>query len=103
MLLEGDGGFTQNLQELATVSMNDLPLKMFLFSNEGYASIRMTQRNYFDGGYLGCDTKSGLGFPDWAELFAAYGIPTVEFGEAWSTRTPISANSSSPTGRPASS
>jgi acetolactate synthase-1/2/3 large subunit len=65
------------------VAMNDLPLKMFLFSNEGYASIRMTQRNYFDGGYLGCDTKSGLGFPDWPELFRAYRIPSVELGESW--------------------
>ncbi|GAC1546501.1 MAG: acetolactate synthase large subunit [Candidatus Velthaea sp.] len=80
ILLEGDGGFTQNLQELATVSVNKLPLKIFIFSNEGYASIRMTQRNYFGGGYLGCDTRTGLGFPSWAALFAAYEIPTFELG-----------------------
>jgi acetolactate synthase-1/2/3 large subunit len=82
VLLEGDGGFTQNLQELATVAVNDLPLKIFLFSNEGYASIRMTQRNYFGGQYLGCDTKTGLGFPDWQMLFRAYGIPCLELGPA---------------------
>lgn len=78
VLIEGDGGFTQNLQELATVAVNDLPLKIFIFSNEGYASIRMTQRNYFGGQYLGCDTKTGLGFPDWALLFRAYSIPLLE-------------------------
>jgi acetolactate synthase-1/2/3 large subunit len=83
VLLEGDGGFTQNLQELATAGWNRLPLKMFLFSNEGYASIRMTQRNYFEGGYLGCDTKTGLGFPSWPKLFGAYGIPLVELGRSW--------------------
>jgi acetolactate synthase I/II/III large subunit len=75
VLLEGDGGFVQNLQELGTVAVNQLPLKIFLFANEGYASIRMTQRNYFGGEYLGCDTRTGLGFPQWDGLFAAYGIP----------------------------
>lgn len=77
ILIEGDGGFTQNLQELATAAVNGLNLKMFIFSNEGYASIRMTQRNYFGGAYLGCDVRTGLGFPDWTKLFDAYGIPIL--------------------------
>jgi acetolactate synthase-1/2/3 large subunit len=81
--LEGDGGFAQNLQEIATVAVNRLPLKTFLFANEGYASIRMTQRNYFGGAYLGCDTASGLGFPDWPALFASFGVPTLRLGEGW--------------------
>lgn len=78
VLVEGDGGFSQNLQELATVVVNNLPLKIFVFSNEGYASIRMTQRNYFGGQYLGCDTETGLGFPDWELLARAYGLPYYE-------------------------
>jgi acetolactate synthase-1/2/3 large subunit len=81
VLVEGDGGFIQNLQELATVAVNDLDLKVFIFSNEGYASIRMTQRNYFGGSYLGCDIKTGLGFPDWPLLFAAFGIPLLVLDE----------------------
>lgn len=84
VLVEGDGGFTQNLQELATVAVNGLNLKMFLFCNEGYASIRMTQKNYFDGAYLGCDVNSGLGFPDWSLLAAAYRIPCLPLSEYWS-------------------
>lgn len=76
--IEGDGGFLQNLQEMATVRVNDLPIKTFLFSNEGYASIRMTQRNYFDGAYLGCDVHTGLGFPDWEMLAKAFGIQALE-------------------------
>ncbi len=78
LLVEGDGGFIQNLQELATVAVNRLPIKIFLFSNEGYGSIRMTQKNYFGGAYLGCDTATGLGFPAWAPLFEAFGIPLLE-------------------------
>lgn len=81
MLIDGDGGFLQNLQELATVRTNDLNLKIFIFSNEGYASIRSTQRNYFGGAYLGCDTKTGLGFPNWELLFDAFGIPYNKLDE----------------------
>jgi acetolactate synthase-1/2/3 large subunit len=75
ILIEGDGGFSQNLQELATIRRNQLPIKILLFDNGGYASIRMTQLNYFDGEYLGCDEASGLGMPDWLTLFDAYQIP----------------------------
>ena len=82
-VVEGDGGFAQNLQELATVAVNDLDLKIFIFANEGYGSIRMTQKNYFDGAYLGCDTETGLGFPDWHRLFDAYDIPVMTIGSDW--------------------
>ena len=98
LLVEGDGGFSQNLQELATVSVNHLNLKIFIFANNGYASIRMTQKNYFDGAYLGCDVESGLGFPDWEILARAFGINTMtlsesfymdeKFLESWNAPTP---------------
>jgi len=77
VLVEGDGGFMQNLQELATVAVRGLDVKIFIFANEGYGSIRMTQKNYFGGAYLGCDTRTGLGFPQWPQLFAAFGIPCI--------------------------
>ncbi len=80
ILVEGDGGFTQNLQELGTVAANKLNLKIFLFDDNGYASIRMTQRNYFGGRYIGCDLETGLGLPHWEKLFAAYGISSMRLG-----------------------
>ena len=52
-------------------------LKIFLFDDQGYASIRMTQKNYFGGRYVGCDTSTGLGLPYWQKLFAAYDIPVL--------------------------
>jgi acetolactate synthase-1/2/3 large subunit len=75
ILTEGDGGFAQNLQELALVRRRNLPIKIFLSENHGYGSIRATQRKFFNGAYVGCDEETGLGFPDWVALFAAYGIP----------------------------
>lgn len=82
LLVEGDGGFAQNSQELATVAVNNLNVKIVIFDNAGYASIRMTQLNYFGGEYLGCDIESGLGFPDWEALFRAYGIACVSLDAA---------------------
>ncbi len=82
LLVEGDGGFAQNSQELATVAVNNLNVKIVIFDNAGYASIRMTQLSYFGGEYLGCDIESGLGFPDWEALFRAYGIACVSLDAA---------------------
>jgi acetolactate synthase-1/2/3 large subunit len=75
VLTEGEGGFSQNLQELATVSRFSLPIKIFLFDNAGYASIRATQKKFFNGAYLGCDPDTGLGFPNWEILFKAFNVP----------------------------
>jgi acetolactate synthase-1/2/3 large subunit len=88
-LIEGDGGFSQNLQELATVAVNNLPIKTFIFANNGYGSIRMTQKNYFGGAYLGCDTETGLGFPDWDMLFQSFGISTITLDKDWSTNEEV--------------
>jgi len=75
ILTEGEGGFSQNLQELAIIKRYSLPIKIFLFDNSGYGSIRATQKKFFNGAYLGCDHETGLGFPDWEKLFDAYDIP----------------------------
>ena len=77
ILVEGDGGFAQNIQELGTVAINNLNLKMFIFDDSGHASIRATQKNYFDGSYVGCDTNTGLGLPNWKKLFSVWNIPTL--------------------------
>jgi acetolactate synthase-1/2/3 large subunit len=76
--LEGDGGFAQNIQDLGTVSKNNLPIKTFIFSNKGYASIRTTQKSYFDGRYIGCDEDTGLGIPNWKKLFDAFDISLTQ-------------------------
>lgn len=79
-LVEGDGGFLQNIQELAVARKNLRNLGIYLWFNNGYASIRMTQKTYFQGAWLGCDTESGLGFPDWPTLFASFDIPVLAMG-----------------------
>jgi acetolactate synthase-1/2/3 large subunit len=75
ILFEGDGGFAQNLSELGTVENRNLNIKFIINDNGGYASIRISQRAYFEGNYVGCDKETGVGLPKWKELFGAYGIP----------------------------
>ena len=78
VLVEGDGGFAQNLSELGTVQNRELNLKIFIFSNMGYASIRVSQKAYFAGAYIGCDAATGVGLPNWEKIFDAFGIPSID-------------------------
>jgi acetolactate synthase-1/2/3 large subunit len=75
--VDGDGGFQFNIQELETVARLALPIKFFVFNNDGYASIRASQRNYFGKATIGCDHESGLTIPDISRVAAAYGLKTV--------------------------
>jgi acetolactate synthase-1/2/3 large subunit len=72
--LEGDGSIQMNIQELETIAYHNLPVKIFVFNNGGYLSIRTTQNNFFDGHLVGESEKSGVGFPDFVRVAKAYGI-----------------------------
>ena len=73
--VESDGSLMLNLQELAALKALDLPIVLVIMNNNGYASIRNTQRNYFSGRYLGTGPDSGLFIPDFVELARAIGLP----------------------------
>jgi acetolactate synthase-1/2/3 large subunit len=98
VLFEGDGGFAQNMQDLGTVVAQNLNIKIFITSNDGYASIKTSQKNYFQGHYLGCDSNTGLILPEWAEIFSSYNIPSlvldkeftsnVKFNQLWESKSP---------------
>ncbi len=75
--LAGDGSLQMNIQELQTVAHNKLPIKLFVLNNRGYVSIRQTQDAFFDGRYVGCDSRSGVSFPEITKLASAYGLPTA--------------------------
>jgi len=72
--LAGDGSMMLNLQELQTITGNQLPIKLFVLNNNGYSSIRQTQQNYFPDNVVGCGPESGLTFPDFAKLGKAFGF-----------------------------
>ena len=72
--VDGDGGFQLNVQELETVRRLHLPIKFFVLSNGGYASIRATQQNHFAGHLVGADASSGLTLPDLSKVARAFGL-----------------------------
>ena len=72
--VEGDGSFMLNLQELATLKYLNLPLTLIIMNNKGYASIRNTQKNYFDERYIASSIDSGLLIPDFKAVAFALGI-----------------------------
>ena len=74
-LVTGDGSFMMNLQELATIAHNNLPVHITIFSNDGYNGIRQTCKNYFNGKNVGCDKESGISFPSFAKVAEAFGFP----------------------------
>ncbi|MBR6171944.1 MAG: thiamine pyrophosphate-binding protein [Eubacterium sp.] len=83
--IDGDGSIMMNLQELATVKQNNLNLKIFILNNNGYLSIRQTQRNLFQPPYIGIDGESGVSFPDFELVAKAFGLDyyRLEQGESY--------------------
>lgn len=74
--VEGDGGVQLNIQELATLASQNLPVKCFVINNQGYASIRASQSTHFKL-LVGADASSGLRLPELGQLASAYGVGYV--------------------------
>ena len=72
--IEGDGSLQMNIQELAVIKGLNIPVTIFIFDNNGYASIRNTQNNYFKGNLIATDKKSKLFMPDLEKILKAHGI-----------------------------
>ena len=73
----GDGGFQMNIQELATVVQEKLPLKIAVLNNGYLGMVRQWQQMFFEGRYSGTPL---LG-PDFARVAEAYGIPGLTVRE----------------------
>jgi len=76
--IESDGSFLMNLQEILTLKISKKPFKLFILNNNGYASIRNTQKNYFDGRYIATGPESNLFLPDICKLFDSIGISAIK-------------------------
>lgn len=77
----GDGSLQMNIQELQTAVHYKLPLKLFIWNNDGYLSIRSTQNRFFEGRLLGTDKTCGVSFPSLEKIASAYGIEYVKINK----------------------
>lgn len=77
IVITGDGSFQMNIQDLATIRHRKLPIKIFIFNNNGYLLIRQTQHNFMDDRFYGESPESGVWCPDALKVAEAYGIKGV--------------------------
>ena len=70
----GDGGACMNMQELEVIHRLNLPVKLFISDNSGYAMIYGSQFGNFKGRLTGCTKESGLTLPDLKKVAEAFGI-----------------------------
>jgi acetolactate synthase-1/2/3 large subunit len=73
--LEGDGSLHMNIHELQVIVQNQLPIKLFVINNDGYLSIKITQKTFCNGLMSVSDRASGLSLPNYKKIARAYGIP----------------------------
>jgi len=73
-LFESDGSLMMNLQELQSLKTLDHPVTIFVQNNDGYASIRATQENYFAGRFVGTGPSSQLEIPSFEKIADSFGF-----------------------------
>lgn len=72
--ITGDGSAQMNIQEFATLKYNNIPLKLFIYNNNGYMLIRHNQHNYMNDRFLGVGPDSGVQTPEFCKVAGAYGL-----------------------------
>ena len=72
ILVNGDGGFMMNVQELTTIARCKLPVKIVLIDNSALGMVRQWQELFFAERYSEIDLSDN---PDFAALARVFGIP----------------------------
>ena len=72
--LNTDGAIMFNLQELQLVKHHKIPMKLFIFNNDGYTMIKISQQNLFEARVSGSDINSGISFPLFSDLAKTFGF-----------------------------
>jgi acetolactate synthase-1/2/3 large subunit len=70
-VISGDASIQMNIQELATIRENDLPVKVFIMNNGFLGMVRQWQELFWDKRYSSVNMSE---WPDFVKLAEAYGI-----------------------------
>jgi acetolactate synthase-1/2/3 large subunit len=73
--IEGDGSLHLNVHELQTMKHYNLPIKLIVINNDGYLSIKVSQKTFFNSNYVASEKNSGVSFPNYEKLIKAYDLP----------------------------
>ena len=78
--IDGDGCFQMTNQELATCTINDIPIKVAIINNSSLGMVRQWQTLFYDGRYSHTDLNTGhdsIRVPDFVKLAEAYGCLAI--------------------------
>jgi acetolactate synthase-1/2/3 large subunit len=70
----GDGSIMMNLQELQTIACNNIPAKIIVINNSGYAVIEKRQHDLFRARTIGTGADNGVSFPDFRKIADCFGL-----------------------------
>jgi acetolactate synthase-1/2/3 large subunit len=70
----GDGSIMMNIQELQTISHNNIPIMIIVVNNNAYAIIRKRQAELFRGRTIGTDISNGLSCPNFEDVAKCFKI-----------------------------
>ncbi|MHA7288090.1 acetolactate synthase large subunit [Arthrobacter sp. MDT3-24] len=74
--IDGDGCFQMTNQELATCTINKIPIKVAIINNSSLGMVRQWQTLFYEGRYSNTDLNTGhetVRIPDFVKLGEAYG------------------------------
>ncbi len=78
--IDGDGCFQMTNQELATCTINEIPIKVAIINNSSLGMVRQLQTLFYDGRHSFTDLNTGHGtamIPDFVKLSEAYGCLAI--------------------------
>ncbi|GAA2012671.1 acetolactate synthase large subunit [Microbacterium ulmi] len=78
--IDGDGCFQMTNQELATCTINKIPIKVAIINNSSLGMVRQWQTLFYDGRYSHTDLNTGhdtVRIPDFVKLAEAYGCLAI--------------------------
>ena len=85
MVVCGDGGFQMNMQEIATMVQNRLPVKIVILNNNFLGMVRQWQELFFDKRYSQTCMELPIDFIKLAEAFGAKGFQATRPDEVEDT------------------
>lgn len=75
--IEGDGSLMMNLQDLQTVKQHNIPVLIIIINNDGYSSIKITQKSFFKGFEVASGKESGITFPNYKKVAKAFDLKYI--------------------------
>ena len=78
--IDGDGCFQMTNQELATCTINNIPIKVAIINNSSLGMVRQWQTLFYDGRHSLTDLNTGhdtVMIPDFVKLAEAYGCLAI--------------------------